>query len=371
MSSDRFIAKRMGLIDASGVRRMFELASSRPNAISFTIGQPDFDVPEPCKAEAIRAIRSGRNAYTVTQGIPELRKRIAEELKRRYDWSPGVIVTSGTSGGILLTLLACLDPGDEVILTDPYFVLYKHVINMLGGKPVFVSSYPDFRMPIAGIEAAVTKRTRILLLNSPCNPTGTIYSEGDLKAAAELARKHDLLVVTDEIYADLTFDGACPSIVPHAPERTILLRGFSKGHAMTGWRLGYAAGPEPLIQEMIKVQQYTFVCAPSMVQYAGVVAMDTDVSSHVADYRHKRDLVYNGLKDAFEVVRPGGGFYIFPKTPKKYANATEFVTVAAEHDVIIVPGNVFSGRDTHFRISYATTDDKIVRGCEILSKLAQ
>jgi aspartate aminotransferase/aminotransferase len=350
---------------------MFELAIGRPNAISFTIGQPDFDVPEPCKAAAIRAIQEGRNGYTVTQGIPELRERIAEELKRRFDWSPGIIVTNGTSGGILLTLLAGLDPGDEVIFTDPYFVLYKHVINMVGGKPVMVGSYPDFRMPIRRIEAAITDRTRILLINSPGNPTGTIYSEQDLRAAAELARKHDLLIVTDEIYADLSFDGPCPSIVPHAPERTVLLRGFSKGHAMTGWRLGYAAGPEALIQEMIKVQQYTFVCAPSMVQYAGLAAMDTEVSEHVADYRRKRDLVYDGLKDAFDVVRPGGGFYIFPKVPPRFADGTEFVAAAAQRDVLVVPGNVFSNQDTHFRISYATTDEKIVKGCKILSELAR
>jgi len=349
---------------------MFELAMGRPNAISFTIGQPDFDVPEPCKAAAIRAIQAGRNGYTVTQGIPELRQRIAEELKREFDWSAGILVTSGTSGGILLAMLAGLDPGDEVILTDPYFVLYKHVINMVGGKPVMVGSYPDFRLPIRGIEAAVTPRTRMLLLNSPSNPTGTIYGHDDLQAAAALARRHDLLIVTDEIYADLSFDGPCPSVVPHAPERTLLLRGFSKGHGMTGWRLGYAAGPEPLIQEMTKVQQYTFVCAPSMAQYAGVVAMDTTVSHHVAAYRRKRDLVYEGLKDAFEVVRPGGGFYIFPKVPSTFGNGTEFAAAAAERDVLIVPGNVFSERDTHFRISYATTDEKIVKGCRILCDLA-
>jgi len=371
MSDHSFVSKRMSLIEASGVRRMFELAASRPNAISFTIGQPDFDTPEPVKAEAIRAIQAGLNAYTVTQGIPPLRRKISEELDRQFGWKPDLLVTSGTSGGILLAMLAALDPGDEVIFLDPYFVLYKHVINLVSGKPVTVSSYPDFRMPIEGIEAAITPRTRMLLINSPSNPTGTIYSEADLRAAAELARKHNLLIVADEIYADLSFDGACPSIVPFAPERTLLLRGFSKRSGMTGWRLGYAAGPESLIQEMTKAQQYTFVCAPSMVQYAGVVAMDTDISKHVADYRRKRDLVYNGLKDHFDVVRPGGGFYIFPKVPAKFANGNAFVTAAAEHDVLIVPGGVFSDRDTHFRISYATADEKIVKGCQILCDLAK
>ncbi len=371
MSDKRFVADRMDLIDASGVRRMFELAVSRPNAISLTIGQPDFDVPAPCKAEAIRAIEEGRNAYTVTQGLPELRERIARAVKSELDWEPEILVTSGTSGGILLAMFACLDPGDEVVYLDPYFVLYKYAIYLVSGRPVTVSSYPDFRMPVDALEAAITDRTRILLINSPCNPTGTVFGEEDLAAAAELARKHDLLILSDEIYTDLSFDGPSPSVVRHAPERTLLLRGFSKGHGMTGWRLGYAAGPSELIQEMTKAQQYTFVCAPSMVQYAGVRAMDTDIAANVDDYRRKRDLAYGALKDDFEVVRPSGGFYVFPKVPEKFADADAFVAAAAERDVLVVPGNIFSDRNTHFRISYATTDEKIVRGCEILCELAR
>ncbi len=370
MSGESFISKRMDLIDASGVRRMFELAVANPDAISLTIGQPDFDVPEPCKAEAIRAIQEGRNSYTVTQGIPELRERIALSLNQQFNWQPDILVTSGTSGGILLAMFACLDPGDEVIFADPFFMLYKYVIHLVGGKPVTVESYPDFRLPIDKIEAAVTDRTRILLLNSPCNPTGTIYTEDDLRACAELAAKHNLLILSDEIYTDLSFDGPTPSIVPFAPDRTVLLRGFSKGHAMTGWRLGYAAGPTEVIQEMIKAQQYTFVCAPSMVQRAGLIAMDTDIGQHAADYARKRDLVYDGLKDHYELVRPGGGFYAFPKVPVNYANATEFVQAAAERNVLVVPGGIFSVRDTHFRLSFATTDENIVKGCEILRGLA-
>ncbi len=349
---------------------MFELAVSRPNAISLTIGQPDFDVPEPCKQEAVRAIREGQNSYTVTQGLPELRKRIGRDAAKRYDGEADVLVTSGTSGGILLAMFACLDPGDEVIFADPYFVLYKYVIRLVSGVPVPVDTYPDFRMPVERIEAAITDRTRVLLINSPSNPTGTVYTEDDLRAAAEIARKHDLIILADEIYTDLSFDGPSPSIVPHAPERTILLRGFSKGHAMTGWRLGYAAGPTEIIQEMTKAQQYTFVCAPSMVQHAGLVAMDTDVSNHVEDYRRKRDLAYGVLKDGFEVVRPSGGFYFFPRVPDGFADADDFVEAAADHDVLVVPGNIFSEQNSHFRISYATTDEKIRRGCEILCEVA-
>ncbi len=371
MSARQFVSDRMGVIDASGVRRMFELAASRPNAISLTIGQPDFDVPEPCKAAAIRAIQDGHNSYTVTQGLPELRARIAESLKHEFDWDAEVLVTSGTSGGILLTMFACLDPGDEVIYIDPYFVLYKYAIQLVGARPVAVSSYPDFRMPVEAIEAAVTDRTRILLLNSPSNPTGTVYDAQNVQAAVELARRHDLLIVSDEIYTDLSFDGPCPSPVTYAPERTLLLRGFSKGHAMTGWRLGYAAGPEAVIEAMTRAQQYTFVCAPAMVQYGGLAAMDTDVTDHVDAYRRKRDLVYEGLRDCFEVARPAGGFYVFPKVPERFTNAAAFVDAAADRDVLVVPGSVFSDRDTHFRISYATTDENIVRACEILCDLAR
>ena len=210
----------------------------------------------------------------------------------------------------------------------------------------------------------------MLLVNSPCNPTGIVYSDADLRAAADIARRHNLLVASDEIYEALCYDGLCPSIVSYAPERTILLRGFSKTYGMPGWRMGLAAGPEPILQEMAKLQQYTFVCAPSFAQKACLTALETDVSVHVDDYRRKRNIAWQTLKRAFDVVKPTGGFYIFPRVPDRFSCGTTFVEQAITRNVLVIPGNVFSAQDTHFRICYATSDQKIKQGCDILCELA-
>jgi aspartate aminotransferase/aminotransferase len=350
---------------------MFDLGATLTNPINFSIGQPDYDVPEAVKQAAMDAIRKGRNGYTPTQGIAPLIDKIQARLAEEFpNYEPAVFVTSGVSGGLTLALLACLNPGDEVIVPDPYFVSYKHLVKVLDAQPVFLDTYPDFRLRPDRLEAAVSPRVRLMLINSPGNPTGVVWSGEELAAAAEIARRHDLLIVSDEIYCDLSYEGPCPSVASYAPERTILLRGFGKSYGMTGWRLGFAAGPEAIIAEMSKLQQYTFVLAPSMVQYAGLAALDTSVEGHVQDYRRKRDLVVELLSSSFQFARPGGGFYVFPKTPPAFADATEFVTTAIKHNVLCIPGNIFSETDTHFRISYAVPDGKIRAGCEILCRLA-
>jgi len=372
MAAEQFVSRRAQSVDASGIRKMFDLGATLKDPINFSIGQPDYDVPEAVKQAAIQAIQQGKNGYTPTQGIAPLVEKIRAGLRAEFPgYDPGVFVTSGVSGGLTLAMLACLNPGDEVIVPDPYFVSYKHLANLLGAKPVFLDTYPDFHLPGDRLAAAVTPRTRMLLINSPGNPTGVVFSSDELALAAELARKHDLLIVTDEIYRDLNYEGPNPSVVAYAPERTILLRGFGKSYGMTGWRIGFAAGPPAIIAEMGKLQQYTFVLAPSIAQYAGLVALDTPVDARLKEYRQKRDLVVRLLSGSFEFSRPGGAFYIFPKTPPRFANATEFVTAAMEHDVLCIPGSIFSERDTHLRISYAVPDDKIKKGCEILCRLAQ
>jgi aspartate aminotransferase/aminotransferase len=275
------------------------------------------------------------------------------------------------SGGLLLAFMSLVNPGDEVIVPDPYFVMYKHLVGMLGGKCVFVDSYPDFELPVEKIADAITDKTKMIVLNSPCNPTGMVYSEAEVKAVAEIAAKKDVLVLTDEIYERFCYDGECPSIAKYH-EKSLVLRGFSKSHAMTGWRLGYVAVPEFLkdvVEQMTKIQQYTFVCAPTPFQKAALAALDYDVSDLVDTYRRKRDLLYDGLKERFELVKPGGAFYAFVKAPSS-AGATAFVEKAIKNKVLIIPGNVFSEKDTHFRISYATTDEKIRQGVEILCSLA-
>ncbi len=368
----KIIADRAGRIDASGIRKVFALAAQMHDPVNFSIGQPDFDVPEALKEEAIQAIRAGQNKYSQTAGDETLKAKVAVRMKKEFGWEdPTVLVSSGVSGGLLLVFLTLIDPGDEVIIPDPYFVIYKHLINMLGGKCVFVDSYPDFDLPVERIAEAITDRTKMIILNSPCNPTGVVYSEQRIRALAEVAAERDVVVLTDEIYETFCYDGPCPSIAA-VYEKSLLLRGFSKSHAMTGWRLGYAAAGQALrnvVEEMTKFQQYTFVCAPTPFQKAAVAALDYDVGDLVDAYRKKRDLLYDGLKDAFELVKPGGAFYAFVKAPGG-AGATEFVEKAIKSNVLIIPGNVFSEKDTHFRISYATSDEKIRQGVEILHNLA-
>lgn len=369
--SDIRLSRRAMGIDASGIRKVFDLAAKLKDPINLSIGLPDFDVPDVAKEAAIGAIRGGMNRYTQTQGVADLRGRLAGILNKEMGRDVGeVLITSGVSGGLLLAIMVMLDPGDECLFLDPAFVAYRHMVTMAGGVPVAVDSYPDFRFDAGKVEKAITPRTKLLLLNSPGNPTGAMMSEEEVRAAASLARKHNLVVISDEIYDPFFYRPRVTSLA-QLWEKTILLRGFSKSHAMTGWRLGYAVGPGEIIQAMAKLQQYTFVCAPSPLQVAATVALDVDMSSYVAAYQVKRDLVYGMLREKFEVEKPEGAFYIFPKVVgPRWKSATEFATAAVERNVLVIPGGVFSGRDTHLRISYATTDEKLKRGCEILCEMA-
>ena len=365
-----FVSRRSLAVDASGIRKVFDLAAKMKDPINLSIGLPDFDVPDIAKDAAIEAIKSGQNRYTQTQGIAPLRERLRADLSTEFGRDVGdVLITSGVSGALLLAMLAIVDPGDEVIFLDPYFVMYKHLVTMAGGKSVPVNSYPDFSFPASEVEAAITSKTKLLMLNSPSNPTGAVMSEADVRAAVDIAKRHDLLLLSDEIYEPFLYD--MPRGLPSAAktyENTLVLRGFSKSHAMTGWRLGYAAGPEAIISQMTKLQQYTFVCPPSPLQWAALKAMDVDMRPQVEAYRRKRDIVVAGLSGKFNIVKPEGAFYIFPQSPNG-VTASEFVTKAIDNNVLVIPGNVFSDRDTHFRISYATTDEKLKQGCEILSSL--
>jgi aspartate aminotransferase/aminotransferase len=365
------ISRRSQRLDSSGIRKVFELAAKIENPINFSIGQPDFDVPEEAKEAAIEAIRRGLNRYTITQGIDELREAVLDQVEKtrgkRYHLSE-VMITSGVSGGLMLALLSILDPEDEVIVFDPYFVMYKHLVHLLDGKAVVLSTYPDFGIPVAEVEKAITSRTKAIILNSPANPTGYVYTREDIEALVKVARKHDVLLISDEIYDGFVYDGDFVGPVGMY-EKVLLLGGFSKTYAMTGWRLGYAVGPSDIIATMIKLQQYSFVCAPAPFQYAAIKALELDMQSYCDAYRRKRDMLYEGLKDVFNIVKPGGAFYMFPGLKK--GNASQFVEMAIANKVLIIPGNVFSERDTHFRISFATRDEIILRGIEILRKLSE
>jgi aspartate aminotransferase/aminotransferase len=366
---DRWIAERMSHIEASGIRKVFELARSIQDPVNLSIGQPHFDVPAPIKAAAVAAIERGANSYTVTQGIPELRARIQADVDARHGHADRpVLVTSGTSGALVLVLCCTVNPGDEVLVFDPYFVMYPHLVTLAGGTTVYVDTYPDFRIHLDRVRAALTPRTKAILLNSPANPTGAVLPRDCVRDIALLARERGILLVSDEIYRAFCYNEPFTSPAEFN-EDVLVIDGFSKAYGMTGWRLGFAHGPRRLIEEMTKLQQFTFVCAPSMVQHAGVAAWDFDVAPFLADYRHKRDRLYDGLKDLYEVVKPGGAFYMFPRCP--WGGGTEFVAEAIRNKLLIIPGNVFSERDTHFRISYAAEDRTIDRGVEILRRLAR
>jgi aspartate aminotransferase len=367
----KYLADRTSLIDASGIRKVFNLAATMKDPINFSIGLPDYDVPDALKQVAIDAIKQGKNRYTPTAGDAELLAKIAKKTTAEIGWqNPATLVVSGVSGALLLAFMATVNPGDEVIIPDPYFVMYKHLVNLLGGKCVFVDTYPDFALHPQKIADKITDKTKLIIINSPCNPTGAVYSKEDLTALAEIARKREILVISDEIYDQFCYDGPYQSMAP-LYENTILMKGFSKSYAMTGWRLAYVAAPQhlkPVIEEMIKIQQYTFVCAPAPFQQAAIAAMDFDIDSYITDYRTKRDILYNGLKDKFQMVKSAGAFYAFIKAPTK--TSTEFVEKAIKNNVLIIPGNVFSEKDTHFRLCFTTTNDKLQKGAEILRSIA-
>lgn len=364
-----WIAQRTTTFDSSGIRKVFDLAAQMNDPINLSIGQPDFDVPEPVRQACIDAIQSRKNSYALTQGMPVLREKLQRQVDAEYGHADRkVFVSSGTSGGLVLAMLSLVNPGDEVIIFDPFFVMYQPLVSLVGGTSVLIDTYPDFRIDLNRVAEAITPKTKLILLNSPANPTGAMATAAEIEGLAKLAAEHNVALLSDEIYRAFSYDG--PFLSPATfNDQTIVIDGFSKSHAMTGWRLGFVHGPAAVIETMVKLQQYTFVCAPQPVQWAGAVAMDVDVSGYVDQYRKKRDLIYEGLADVFELVKPGGAFYAFPRAP--WGTATEFVTEAIHNQVLIIPGGIFSQRDTHFRLSYAADDAVIQRGIEVLRKLAR
>jgi len=376
---EHLLSKRVRSMDASGIRRVFDLGARLERPINLSIGQPDFPVPEPLRRALAHAALENRAGYSVTQGIPELLDSIWVHLAKDVGWRGptedlGCIVTSGTSGGLLGAFLALLDPGDEAIIPDPYFVLYPQLAPLTGGRMVLCDTYPDFRMTAERIEPLITPRTKAVLLNSPSNPCGTVLTGAELAEVVDLCRRRNVLLVSDEIYDAFCFedareDGRCPSPA-RLTEQCLLIRGFGKTYGCTGWRVGFAAGPRRLIQEMAKIQQYTFVCAPTPAQHALVGAFDVDLSPMVREYQRRRDTVLEAFDGIARVARPSGAFYAFVEVPERLGcTASEFVERAIERSVLIIPGRVFSRRDTHFRLSFATRPEMLVEGLQILRSL--
>lgn len=391
MDIQRLICDRARAIDASGIRRVFELGASLANPVNLSIGQPDFPVPEAIKRAAIEAIEADRNGYSVTQGVTPLNERIARHLALDLGWEvtpkgpTGALVTSGTTGALLALAFAILGPGDELVIPDPYFVMYPHLATMVGARAVCCDTYPDLRMTAERVEPLITERTKAIIVNSPSNPAGVVSTRDECRELLDLCARKGVLLISDEIYdeftyADATTDHAagdpslprCPSPArfPGAEEHVLLVRGFGKTYGVTGWRLGYAAGPRPLIEQMAKFQQYTFVCAPQPLQWGCLPAFDVDMAPHVNEYRKRRDLVARRLGEVTDLATPGGAFYAFPRVPERLGlSATAFVERCIARELLVIPGNVFSARDSHLRLSYATSLDQLERGLGILCEL--
>lgn len=367
MNPSEWIAARSQGIEVSGIRKVFDLGKSLKNPVNLSIGQPHFPVPEPIKTAAKAAIDGDKNGYTVTQGAAEFLARLQADTAKRFpNQSRSHLVTSGTSGGLLLALFAVVNPGDEVIVLDPYFVSYPNMIHLAGGVTVTVDSYPDFQLDADKIAAKITPKTKAVILCSPANPTGAVLAPGAMMSVAALCRDRGILLISDEIYRAFHYDTP-PRSPAEFDENVLVVEGFGKTYGITGWRLGYVHGPKAIVEEMTKLQQLTFVCAPSMVQYAGIAAMDYDVTSIIVDYKRKRDLMVAGLRDKYRFAIPAGAFYLFAEAPG--GKATEFVHRCIDHNLLCIPGNVFSKRDTYFRLSYAASDETLLRGIEILAGL--
>jgi aspartate aminotransferase/aminotransferase len=365
-------SEAIGRMEESGIRKVFALAAgSKPGEwINLSIGQPDFPTPKDLKKAAQAAIENDFNSYAPTLGLPDLREKIAQKLQVENGISTKseeVMVTSGTAGGLLLAFGVLLDPGDEVIVPDPYFVLYKQLLDFMGVKVVLWDTYAsNFHLEADDLERLITPKTKLLLLNSPNNPTGAVYSQKELEAVAEVAKRHNLTILSDEIYEKFDYDNKFFSIGSIYP-KTITLGGFSKSLAIPGWRVGWAQAPEAVIEQMNKLQQYSFVCAPAPAQKALVEAWDqVSIKSEVAEYRQRRDLIWQDLKDYYDLAYPEGAFYGWVKIPKGKPN---LVRELLEHKVLMVPGEVFSRRAGYFRISLAAQEEDLKKGIEVLQEL--
>ena len=362
------IADRMREIDSSGIRKAFYLAQKMDDPINLSIGQPDYDPPQEVIHSTVKALQGGHNRYTLTQGLEELRAEVRRYLKERKGFEPEeIMITSGVAGGIMLAFLSLVNPGERVVIPDPYFVIYKHLCALVGAAPVFLDTYSDFDVTAERLERAIREKTKLVIINNPCNPTGALIGGAQMKDIAELAAKEGAMILSDEVYDLFAYDAPHECMGKYS-DSALVLGGYSKTFGIPGWRVGYAAGPREVIGEMIKLQQYSFVCAPSVLQQGVIGALEVDMSAHLSEYRRKREMICDGLEGFYHFVRPEGAFYLFPEAPGGSGSA--FVQRAIAKKLILVPGSVFSERDTHFRISFAATDRTLQRGIEALRSLA-
>ncbi|MBF0105577.1 MAG: aminotransferase class I/II-fold pyridoxal phosphate-dependent enzyme [Deltaproteobacteria bacterium] len=368
-------AKRMNQLQSSSIRKMFEMAAKMKNPVNLSLGMPDFDVPANVKKQAVKAINDGKNKYTLTRGIPEFTLAIVDTLKNEGVNTESVMAVSGASGGLVLALLAMADDAAEVLIPDPCFVSYQYMVSLSGAKIRRIDTYPDFRLTPELLAKAVTAskkenpaiKQRILLFNSPVNPTGIAYHASEIKALATTAKKHHLQVISDEVYDRFCYDFKHECWLKH-DTNALLIRTLGKTHGMTGWRSGYAAGPASIIEQMTMLQQFTYVCVNTPTQWASIEALKTNVDHLIKSYKSKRDMIYEGLKNHYNLQKPQGAFYAFPECPDGDGEA--FLKKCIANEILIVPGSAFSQRHTHFRLSFALSDQELERGIKALVKVS-
>ena len=367
------LSKTITTIEPSGIRKFFDIVSEMDDAISLGVGEPDFDTPWHIRDEGIYSLEKGRTFYTSNAGLKELKIEISKYLDRRfglsYDYNKEMLVTVGGSEAIDIAMRAMLDPQDEVLIPQPSYVSYVPCCVLANGTPVPIElkAENEFRLTAEELEAAITPKTKLLVMPFPNNPTGAVMEKKDLEAVAEVVKKHDLFVLSDEIYAELTYLDNHVSIasIPGMRERTIVINGFSKSHAMTGWRLGYACGPEVIIKQMLKIHQFAIMCAPTTSQYAAVEALrngDEDVAMMREEYNGRRRYVLERFKEmGLSCFEPFGAFYAFPCIKDLGMSSDEFATKLLQtKKVAVVPGTAFGACGEGFlRISYAYSLDDL------------
>ena len=381
--SHRFINQKVQSIQPSGIRKFFDIANEIEDVISLGVGEPDFDTPWHVREEGIYTLQKGRTFYTANRGLMELRTEISNYIARnhavQYNPATQVLVTIGGSEAIDLALRACLEPGDEVIYHEPCYVSYLPCITLADGVPVPIplKEANDFRLTAEELEAAITPKSKALILSFPNNPTGAVMTKEDLEAIAEVIVRHDLLVITDEIYSELSYTGKKHySLIdlPGMVERTIYINGFSKAYAMTGWRLGCCCGPEEILAQMVKIHQFAIMAAPTMSQYAGTMALKngaSDVEMMRDSYNQRRRYLMAELQRlGIPCFEPFGAFYIFPNISQFGLSSEEFATrLIREHKVAVVPGSAFGQSGEGFvRVSYAYSIDELKQAFERIER---
>ncbi len=378
MNYEQLLSKTTQQIAPSGIRKFFDLLDNLKGVTALTVGQPDFVTPWHIREQAIESLEKGRTYYTSNAGLMPLREEIAAYMQRRFDliYQPEseILVTVGGSEAIDLAIRACINPGDEVIVPQPSFVCYGPIVELAGGKPVYLplTAENNFKLTAAQLKAHITSRTKLLVLPFPNNPTGSILTKQELEEIAAVLKDTNIFILSDEIYAELTYGVRHTSVasLPGMRERTILVSGFSKTYAMTGWRLGYTLAPKEITAQMFKIHQYAIMCAPTASQFAGIEALkngDEDIEMMKAEYNRRRLLIVSGLRDiGIPCYEPKGAFYVFPEIGKFGLSSEEFCTrLLYENEVAIVPGTAFGNCGEGFaRISYAYSIKHITTALE-------